>query len=314
LVQPIEIVMAVDESYLRQLAVAVASLAANTDDACRIHVLHDGVSHAARDRLSHSVRDSVELQWLDARELSDAAVLPTGKPRSMYFRLFLGALLPPPVERVVYLDADVLVRRSLRDLWEADLDGCVLGAVRDAYRPWMVRNTTFHWRTEQVPPDAPFFNTGVLLVDLEQWRRDDLGARALAVLADSATMFDQCALNVLMVGGFAALHPRWNLQTYHLVGDDCLAFAAEGRDRLDAAVRDPAVVHFTGGTYNRPWEAPCGNPYRDEWLATLDRTAWRGWRPAPTPPLARAVQRSKRALRVLRYGGGAEFRSSAAGG
>ena len=123
-------------------------------------------------------------------------------------------------------------------------------------------------------------------------------------------MLDGCALNVVLANDWAALHPTWNVQSYHLTGDECLAFAAEGRDRVDEAVADPAIVHFTGGSFNRPWQAPCGNPYRDEWLACLDRTAWRGWRPKPAPAFARALGRTQRALRVARYGGGADVRKA----
>ena len=121
-------------------------------------------------------------------------------------------------------------------------------------------------------------------------------------------MLDQCALNIVLADDWLPLHPTWNVQSYHLVGDECLAYASEGRERLDEAVADPAIVHFTGGTFNRPWEEPCGNPYRAEWLGYLDRTAWRGWRPEPVPPITRAVRRTQRALRLLRHGGGAEFR------
>jgi len=309
--EAIEIVTAIDEAFVRQLAVALASISTNCSEPCRVRVLHDGVSTAARERVQGSRRDHVEVEWIDARPVVDAHVLPVGNPRPTFFRLFLAELLPDDRERVVYLDADVIVRRSLRALWETALDGAAIGAVRDAYRPWMVRNDTFNWRDAGVAPDAPFFNSGVMLVDLDQWRRRDVRAHALALLSEHSRMFDQCALNIVHEHEWTALEPVWNVQSYHLFGDQCLAFATEGRDRLDAAVRDPAVVHFTGGSFNRPWQAPCGNPFRDEWLAYLDQTPWRGWRPEPARPLVRAWGRTQRALGVLRYGGGGDVRSRA---
>jgi lipopolysaccharide biosynthesis glycosyltransferase len=221
----------------------------------------------------------------------------------MYFRLYLSELLPRDLERVVFLDADVIVRRSLRELWGTPLGDAPIGAVRDAYLPWVARNWRFAWRDVDVAPDAPFFNSGVMVVALGSWRDKAIGARAVALLSETSPMFDQCALNIVLQHDWAALDPRWNVQSYHLTGDRCLAFASEGRDRLDEALRDPAIVHFTGGSFNRPWQAPCGNPYRDEWLAYLDCTAWRGWRPDPKPALVRAWGRATRAFHVLRDGG-----------
>jgi lipopolysaccharide biosynthesis glycosyltransferase len=276
-----------------------------------VHVLHEDLPGDVRDRVQGSIPDHVRIEWVDARPVVAELELPRKVARPMYFRLVMAELLPTELDRVIYLDADVIVRRSLRDLWQADVGVAPIGAVRDAYLPWMVRNSRFHWRDVGVAPDAPFFNSGVLVVDLERWRAREVGSRALGLLSRESSMFDQCALNVVLEREWSALSPEWNVQSYHFSGDDCLAFASEGRDRLDAALSDPAIVHFTDGTFNRPWEAPCRNPYRDEWLTNLDRTAWRGWRPEPSPALARAWGRMKRALRVMRYGGSGDVRSGA---
>jgi lipopolysaccharide biosynthesis glycosyltransferase len=308
--EAIEIVMAVDARYVRQLAVALASMTANCDEPCRVHVLHEDLPLEVRDRVQSSLPDRVRVEWIDARSAVVGLDLPREIPRPMYFRLVICELLPRELDRVIYLDADVIVRRTLRELWRANLGAAPIGAVRDAYLPWMVRNSRFHWRDVDVAPDAPFFNSGMLVVDLERWRAREVGARALALLSGESSMFDQCALNIVLEHNWAALAPEWNVQSYHLSGDECLAFASEGRDRLDAAISDPAIVHFTGGTFNRPWEAPCSNPYRDEWLEHLDRTAWRGWRPDPAPAHVRAWGRTKRALRVMRYGGGSDAGSA----
>lgn len=302
--EAIEIVMATDEAYVRQLAVALASISANCPEPCRVRVLHDGVSAAARDRVHGTTHDHVDVEWIDVHRAVGRHPLPRGDSRATFFRLFLTDVLPDDVGRVVYLDADVIVRRPLRGLWEAPLHDAAIGAVRDAYRPWMVRNDTFNWRAVGVAPDAPFFNSGVMLIDVGRWRAREVGARALALLSEESRMLDQCALNVVEEDDWTALPLVWNVQSYHFFGDECLAFAVEGRERLDAAVSDPAVVHFTGGSFNRPWQAPCGHPFRDEWLTYLDRTSWRGWRPEPARPLVRAWGRTRRALQVLRYGGG----------
>ena len=299
--------MAADQNYLRQLSVALNSLSETADAQCRVHVLQEGIADGDRDRVQASVSEIVQIEWIDLEaELRDR--FPAGgPPRAACYRLLLSEVLPR-LPRVIYLDADVIVRRPLTELWSTDLGGAPIAAVRDAYIPWMARDLDLQWRQLDLAPESEFFNSGVMLLSLDAWRNHEIGARAAALLARFSLPTDQDALNILLERNWAALHPTWNVQSYHLSGDASLAFAAEGRERLDVALADPAIVHFTGGTFNRPWQAPCGNPYRDEWLEHLDQTAWSGWRPKPAPRFGRALSRTKRALRVLLYGGSGAVR------
>jgi len=297
--------MAADGNYVRQLAVVLHSLTRAVESPCRVHVVQDGITAADRDRVRASVSDDVQLEWIDpAATVRDR--LPVGRSRpSIYFRLFLDEMLPGDVERVLYLDADVVVRRPLTELWATELADAAVAAVRDAYMPWVVRDRSLAWRSLDVAPESAFFNSGVMLMSLERWRESQVGLRTVELLPRFRT--DQDALNVVLADRWLALHPRWNVQSYHLTGDTNLAYAAEGYERLDAALADPAIVHYTGGSFNRPWQEPCSNPYRDEWFLHLDQTAWRGWRPKANPAVRRARGRAKRALGVLRHGGtGAE--------
>jgi lipopolysaccharide biosynthesis glycosyltransferase len=295
--------MSVDTRFVRQLAVAVCSIARTTDGPCRVHVLHDGLERADREQVEASGSATLGFEWIDVRDAVASAELPVARPASMYTRLFIGEMLDPAIERVIYLDADVVVRRSLGELWSADLGAASLGAVRDAYMPWIVQVETIPWRDLGIPPDTAHFNSGMMVVSMRDWRRREVGSRALGLLSASSGMLDQCALNAVLVDDWQALHPRWNVQSYHLTGAGCLAYASEGAERLDAALADPAIVHFTLGTFNRPWQAPCSNPYRDLWLEHLDRTPWRGWRPRPAPLLSRMRRRAGRAAQVALRGG-----------
>src|SRR6478735_4704229 len=183
--------MTVDEHYLRQLAVSTASLAASTDRPCRIHVLHDGVPAEGRDQVRSAIPDLVELEWIDARGAIRGHALPTRRPRAMFLRLFLGELVPDHLERVLYLDTDLIVRRPLTELWTSDLDDAPVAAIRDAYLPWVFRNATIAWRHLGLSPEAPFFNSGVMLVSLERWRDRSIGRRAAALLSERSPMVDQ---------------------------------------------------------------------------------------------------------------------------
>ena len=89
-----------------------------------------------------------------------------------YHRLLLPRLVPREVTRAIWLDCDLLVTTDLVRLWETDLGGCHLLAVRDPVVPLVSsRYGIRRWRELGIAPDAPYFNAGVMLLDVDRWRR-----------------------------------------------------------------------------------------------------------------------------------------------
>jgi hypothetical protein len=72
------------------------------------------------------------------------------------------------------------------------------------------------------------------------------------------------------------------------------AWGLDGRAAVEAALADPAVVHYTTAAIGRPWLPTCRHPRVTRWFEVLERTSWAGWRPRP-PGRAQAVLRHMRA-------------------
>jgi lipopolysaccharide biosynthesis glycosyltransferase len=287
--QPIAVVLAADSVFSKQLAVVIASISESANRDYRVFVLHDGYEPSLMKQISGVAGEAVTLCWLDARSLClEDAHLPASLPTAALFRLRIGDLLPDDIERVIYIDTDTAVRRPLDELWEANLDGCVLGAVRDPVVPWAAAPKGLPWSVVGVPPETPYFNSGVLVVDMRPWRSQRISEHALGLLAQHRFLYgDQCALNTVLLGRWAPIGPQWNIQAGHLAGDGSLAWVTESRDSLAAAIDDPAIIHFNKSALRRPWDSQCTHPYRDLWLEYLDRTPWKGWRPPAKPSHAR---------------------------
>lgn len=299
---PITVVIAADSNFEKQLAVAIASISRSATREHQVFVLHDGYEPAQIDEISESAAEGIGLHWLDARSgVLDGAQLPTYLPTAALFRLRIGNLLPDEVERVLYIDADVVVRRPLDELWETNLDDCVLGAVRDAVVPWAAAPAGLPWTEVGVAPDTPYFNSGVLVIDVGTWRSERISEHALRLLSRHRFRYaDQCALNTVVAGTWAAVGPQWNLQAGHLAGDGSLAWVTESRDALAIAIQDPSIVHFNStSTFGRPWEHRCVHPYRDLWFELLDTTPWAGWRPTKPSPARIVTERLRRAGSML---------------
>jgi lipopolysaccharide biosynthesis glycosyltransferase len=305
--QPIDVVVAADAPFCRQLAVTISGISRFGAGAPhRIFVFHDGYDDALRSRVEQSATNGVGLHWVEATSSAlRGAMLPDYLPEATLYRLRIADLLPDDIERVLFLDTDVVVRGSLADLWDADLEGALLGAVRDAVYPWAGSPECLNWRSLDLQPDTPYFNAGVMVIPLDRWRSARVGDRALRLLRRHTLRYgDQCALNAVAAGEWKALPPHWNVQSGHLA-EDSLAWIVEAPQAMEHALGSPTIVHYTWFQGRRkPWEPRSASPYRDLWFEELDRTAWTGWRPDDSAPSRARVRaaRARRAGGVLIHG------------
>jgi lipopolysaccharide biosynthesis glycosyltransferase len=274
------VVMAADDTYTKQLAVALRSLS-DCAGPTEFHafVLQSGIDGELRRRVEASCDANVAITWLDVHDdLVEGVRLARRLPRPTAFRIVVSTLLPSDLNRVVYLDSDVIVRRSPEELWSMDLGDAPLAAVRDSFLPFVCMDVP--WRQFDIDPSASYFNAGVLVVELDRWRELDIAARGIKLLRDLRLRHsDQSALNMLFANKWRTLSPKWNLQTHHLAGERSRAWGFEDRTDLERAIADPVIAHLTEGGFSRPWEAGSAHPSRDAWFEILDRTRWTGWRP-----------------------------------
>lgn len=168
------------------------------------------------------------------------AELPTSTqwPKVVYGRLLLASLLPADIERVIYLDCDMLVRHPIETLYETDMEGFPLAAVRDSLSPFIMGKRDMAQNRDLFDYADPYFNSGMLLIDLPAWRSIDIKSK-VAGFAEQGLMqrlyYDQDMLNLIFHDNWLALSWRWNTIDAHV--------AHEGLD--------PAILHFTG--VNKPW-------------------------------------------------------------
>jgi lipopolysaccharide biosynthesis glycosyltransferase len=128
-----------------------------------------------------------------------------------YARLFLPELVPDDV--ALYVDVDVVLMRDPAELFATDLGDRPLAAVRDMWHPTLPEALA-GGGSGRLAPGAPYFNAGLMLCNLRQWRREGLTERALHWLASQDRVPDcleQDALNALTHGRWTELDPRWNV-------------------------------------------------------------------------------------------------------
>jgi lipopolysaccharide biosynthesis glycosyltransferase len=291
---------ATDDHYAMPLAVTIRSALNHLGAGRRLQlfVLDGGLSDESKARLLKSWNDSrLEVEWVrpDMNLVRDLGVSYQVTVVT-YLRLLMATLLPPHVGRAIYLDADMLVRRDLGELWAEEQGGSAVLAVPDVAAPCLdaqaslanfddcrehlcARTPIANYRELGLPPLGRYFNGGLLVADLDQWRRDDLGGQMLACLRknrEHVLWWDQYALNVVLARRWRALDLRWN-QGAHLFVYPSWRASPFDRATFRRLRKAPWIVHFCSPS--KPWHYLSRHPFRREFFRVLDRTDWRGWRP-----------------------------------
>ena len=205
--------MASDESYAMQLAVALKSAvdANRSGEPLNVYVLHDHFSSNIRQRVINSLPEgSAVIHWVsvDLTSFKGFSTLPHIS-KMTFARFMIPSIFGEDVQRVLYLDADVLVLDDLGPLWSTDLKGAVR-AVLDRILDPQIKNRAPG--LEKFPRVRDYFNAGVLLIDLDRWRKERISEGALQYLIrhPDSPLADQDALNVVCDGHWTELGLSWN--------------------------------------------------------------------------------------------------------
>ncbi len=264
-----------DERYAMPLAVMGRSLLEQhrTGRPLLLRVIDDGLTAASRELIERSWEGAGAgpARWeFAAPYYGNAERLPVwGRvPALTYARLFLNEQFPECSERVVVLDSDLLVLADIAPLHDAALEGKALGAVVDPFIPTVsALDGLPRAARDGMAPDAPYFNAGVMVADLGQWREQEVGRRGLAYIERhyrELRQYDQDALNFVLSGQWQRLEEEWNAQPR-------MANALGRRCPPEAR-----IAHFSGRL--KPWLYRGGSEWDRRYFEALGRTAWKGYR------------------------------------
>lgn len=194
-------------------------------------------------------------------------------PKQVFYRLFAASLLPKEIDKILYLDGDIVVRKPLQQLWDTDLTDISVGAVPDA-----LSGIVGIYNRVQYPMSLGYFNSGVLLINLKYWRENNVERDFSLFMkehADIITLPDQDTLNYTLRLSKMRLPIKYNLQPSFLYKNRYMKFCIyEYKEELDEARTNPVVMHYAGAG-NRPWEQDCIHPFKEEFFRYQQQTKWR---------------------------------------
>ena len=175
-----------------------------------------------------------------------------GLTKATYYRLFMADILPKSIEKVLYLDGDMIVRHSLLPIWNTDITSYAIAAVSDA--PLIEYENRL-----KIPSGAGYFNAGVLLINLNYWREHNVTQMFNEYVDNNDIVYtyhDQDLLNSVLWDKKVKLPIKYNFISGFLLKSLRSDFMTE---EVLEAQKDPVIVHF--GNIYKPWELYVRNPH-----------------------------------------------------
>ncbi|MRX51924.1 glycosyltransferase family 8 protein [Paracoccus sp. S-4012] len=288
--------------YFQHLAAAARSVAdTSPGSAVDFHVLTCDSDAEAERKLRDSLSDdrlSLTIHRVGDARLNDFFV-DKFMSKECYLRIFAPEVLSSDLDRVLYLDCDLVVLDDLRPLWESALGGKAVGAAPDYPRLPSVISPTRR-RQLGIPLDQVYVNSGVLLIDLVRWRKLGLTRRILdyvETMGPALEFYDQDAINAVLSDELFLLDCRWNLQA-RMYACGRQAFPLEFEATREAR-RRPAILHYTGS--EKPWLFRSRIPRKGDYFAALSRTQWAGALPRVQGSAQRLEFRFGRMLALMGF-------------
>jgi lipopolysaccharide biosynthesis glycosyltransferase len=273
----VPVLFACDLNYLQHAVACIASLLANNRE-MHFDVLlvgtQDLAPSAARIHRSFAAEPRITLR-IEKFAIPEGFSYPRHHRFTVetYIRFWIGELFPN-AHRALYLDPDIIVTAGITELWNTDLKGRTLAAVPipGSTRPAL----------HGFPPGSLYFNAGVMLMDLDQWRAHGYRDACLKYLAEhpeAAIDADQDILNICLRTDWVPLPFYWNvISPFYFLSHDLQLSPAE----IEQVRREARIIHFNGDS--KPWSYFSRHPRRAEYWKYLRLTDWQDFRPADYTP------------------------------
>lgn len=244
-----------DDNYLQHCVAMLCSLYENNKEQEIVaHLLVDSLSQESRNVITtlserygnRAVFYDMKAEMLENIQLND--VMLNGKKMysiATYYRMFLPSLLPSDIDKILYLDCDVIVLHDVSELFEMNMDGYGVAAVKDA-SPY----DSYHRFKMGLTLQHPAFCAGVMMINLKYWRENDSQQKLLKYAThqwEKVYMQDQDALNFVFRDHWMQLPYKWGKTPLSIAPAD----NSQKRFDIYEYVNIPCIYHYAA--HAKPW-------------------------------------------------------------
>lgn len=262
----INIVFASDDNYSGYLCVALYSLLKNNlNEHIDIQILDDNISQKNKEKIINMTQsfENKNITFIDISDIIEDCKLNENLKKYLrknysttYARLFLDFLLPPHVEKVLYLDCDILINDNLNELWNINIDNYYVAGVMD-----LMPNV--YKEIIGLKPNSIYLNAGILLINMKKCRKENVWNDFFKFLEkhmDEDIHHDQGVINGVCNDKMLVIHPKFNyIGSLHVNKPlNVIKWYVDPTDyyeteSINEAQKNTVIYHFCEGSLGRPW-------------------------------------------------------------
>ena len=290
-----------NDNYIPQTGISMISLFENNKNSSHItvYLIAKNVSDKNLELL-RGIADKYQREFIVVNfdDIAyDLKLSTTGRHiETIYAKVFFPRI--EGVDRMIYLDSDVVVVGSLNELWEENLEGLYMGVVET--------NPTKFYNELELPKGVPFFNDGMAICNVKYCRENKLIEKVLKVVDEfhgNPPTLSEGALNKVCFGKVKYISLKYNLMAGLLfMGRLNAGYLASvlhySKEEIEDSSNNPVVIHYLSAFYNRPWLAPCTHPYKSEYYKYQALSPWKDMEPK-YQPLPKRILMIKRCYELL---------------
>ncbi len=274
----INIVLATDKNYAQHAAVTITSILCNTTQQSNIqfYIIDDNIDDDNKTKLQDTVKQfNSNIIFVKIPENSLNQVFVSGGiTRAAYFRLAIPNILPKTVNKVIYLDCDLIVLDDIVNLWNLDMCQKPVAATED----FGILSSTSKCREKEInlnwKKEYSYFNSGVLLIDVMLWRKNNYASQLIELVqTHKFRHHDQDALNYLFMNNWTSLPLCWNVIPPVFNMNLSIIKNKIMRQNALKALNNISIIHYAGGY--KPWEYKIYKGFNEGYYEYLGKTEYK---------------------------------------
>lgn len=257
--ETINIVFSIDDNYAKHCATAIQSILdfSNENQNIAFYILHDkNLSEECQSLLKNIENKNIEVSFIKVNE-DDFKFYPLNRSHisiATYYRLAIHKLLPKHVDKIIYLDADILVLDNIANLWNEDVSEFILAGSPDEGGISQIRRLG-------LSISHNYINAGICIMNIDKMRLlnlDNLYAKSLYENYDLITLQDQDILNITFEKNIKRLSVKWNMQSRMFKYNE-LEHSYSYKE-IEEAMKAPGIIHFSD--HQKPWQVSSRHPLK----------------------------------------------------
>lgn len=259
---PIYVAFSTNDIYIPYLDVCLRSLIDYADKEKDYHVfiLYSTIIAENIQKIKELEQKNISISFINvqsslSKAQEDTFFINNHLTIETYFRFFLPDIFPQ-LDKILYLDCDMLIQKDIAELYQTNIDGFYLGATRDlgivlGLHKTKEKNVKYYTQTLNLTNPYDYFQAGCLLFNLKEMRKDKIPQLLIEKLKQIKTpMFhDQCILNAVCKDKIFFVPQNWNF-TWHIYIIESQWEKYLGKTYCEIysnAKENPYIIHYTGG-------------------------------------------------------------------